>query len=66
MIQNGQHEVPSAPRTATLDYVLDMIAQIAKLARQAGLTRIAIHLDALLAAERPTAGERPGVNRRSA
>ena len=52
MMQNGQHEVPPATQAATLNYVFDMIAQIAKLARQAGFARIAIHLDALIAAER--------------
>ena len=58
-MQNGQHEVPPTPQqAATLDYVFDMIGQIAKLARQAGLTRIAILLDALLAAER-SGGHKP-------
>ena len=38
-------------RDATREYIIDMIQQMARLARQTGETRIAIHLDAILAAE---------------
>ena len=55
-MQHGQSESAPFTREATLDYLLDMIAQMAELARQAGQARIAIHLDALLAAERQAEG----------
>ena len=51
-MQNGQSEARPSPQEATLDYLFDMIAQMAELARQAGQVRIAVHLEALLAAER--------------
>ncbi len=51
-MQNGQSQALPSSQDATLDYLFDMIAQMAELARQAGQLRIAIHLDALLAAER--------------
>ena len=58
MMQNNQGEVAPSSRDATLDYLLDMLAEMAKLAHQAGHARIAIHLDALLAAERVAEGRR--------
>ena len=51
-MQNGQSDTAPSPQEATLDYLFDMIAEMAELARQAGHARIAIHLEALLAAER--------------
>ncbi len=53
-MQNGQSDTFPSPQEATLDYLFDMIAEMAELARQAGHVRVAIHLDALLAAERWT------------
>ena len=55
-MQHGQSESAPFTRDATLDYLFDMIAQMAELARQAGQARIAIHLDALLAAEGQAGG----------
>lgn len=37
-------------REASVDYLLDMIAELAKLARRAGEPGVAIHLEAILAA----------------
>ncbi len=58
MMQNGQSNIAPPSREATVDYLFDMIAQLAELARQAGQARVAIHLDALLAAERQAGAHR--------
>jgi hypothetical protein len=47
---NGTNSIPSEA-TASYEYLFAMIAELAALAHQAGHRRIAIHLDALLAAE---------------
>ena len=47
---NGTNSIPSEA-TASHEYLFDMIAELATLAHQAGHRRVAIHLDALLAAE---------------
>ena len=57
-MQNGQSDIAPPSQDATVDYLFDMIAQMAELARQAGQVRIAIHLDALLAAERQAEAHR--------
>ena len=57
-MQNGQSDIVQPSQNATVDYLFDMIAQMAELARQAGQARIAIHLDALLAAERQAGAHR--------
>ena len=57
-MQNGQHEVPPATKAETLEYIFDMIAQLARLAQTAGCARVAIHLDALIAAERASDDQR--------
>ena len=41
-------------REAAREYIVDMIEQLARLARQTGETRIAIHLEAILAADGAT------------
>ena len=55
-MQSGESEALSSPQEATLDYLFDMIAQMAEMARRAGQLRVAIHLEALLAAEGRSAG----------
>lgn len=47
---------PSAHEGAT-EYLYDMLGQLARLAREAGETPVAIHLEAIIAARRATPKE---------
>ena len=46
--------IPTA-REAEIEYLFDMIAELAKLARRIGEVGVAIHLEAILAARRAVA-----------
>ena len=50
----------SAPASGTRDYVLDMIAELAKLARQNGEMPVAIYLEAIVFAEQTRDVQRAG------
>lgn len=47
---------PSA-RESAIEYLYDMLSQLAQLARETGETPVAIHLEAIIAAQRATPKE---------
>lgn len=46
------------PREGATEYLLDMISELAKLARETGEIHVAIHLEAIIAARRAIARDR--------